>query len=378
MHQGTPHFNTNPRGSGLSASTSNSSVAAGIRTDERTQKSTTKLFNVSQRTCSLLGVQIVATGSYVPDLIVTNEELEQRYDFDPGWVEQRTGILELRHLPQGQGTSDMAVEAAREAIRAAHIDKSEIDLLIVATLSPDYIGLPSTACIVQDRLGLDVPAFDVSAACSGFMYALTTGAQYIATGNSKRALVIGADTNSRYVNPTDQRTAPLFGDGAGAVILAPGDPHQGLTCYQLGADGSGGDFLKIPVAGSRNPSTVEQIQNEEHFLQMDGRSVFKWAVRALTDTIELVLNKTGMTVHDVDHFLLHQANIRIINYAIEQLGIPPEKVHINLHKYGNTSAGTIPLAIDEVFREGRINRGDNLLLSGFGAGLTWGTGLFRW
>ena len=218
----------------------------------------------------------------------------------------------------------------------------------------------------------------MQAACAGFMYALTTAAQYIATGNSKLALVIGADCNSRVVDPTDQRTAPLFGDGAGAVLLAEGDPHQGLMCYQIGADGSGGPLLNCPAGGTRQPITHEHIDNRDHYLKMDGRNVFKWAVRVVTDTIELMLEKTGMSPLDVDLYILHQANIRIINYAMEQLGIPDDKVFVNLQKLGNTSGGTIPIALDEAFQAGRINRGDTILMSGFGAGLTWGTGLLRW
>ncbi|MEX2288555.1 MAG: beta-ketoacyl-ACP synthase III [Planctomycetaceae bacterium] len=335
------------------------------------------MFTLSPRTNSLLGVQIVATGAYAPETIVTNEYLETHYNFEPGWVEQRTGIQERRHLPPDQATSDMCVEAAKRAIRSGRIKSSDIDLVVVGTFTPDYI-CPSTACIVQDQLGLDAPAFDVSAACSGFIYALTTAAQYVATGNSKLALVIGADTNSRIVNPTDQRVAPLFGDAAGAVLVSRGDPHQGLICYQMGADGSGGQLLVIPSSGTREPTSIENIQAGRNYLEMDGRGVFKWAVTALTSTIELVLNKTGLTPHDISLCLFHQANIRIINNAVEQLGIPADRVFVNVHKYGNTSAASIPLAMDEAHREGRIKKGDTILLCGFGAGLAWGTALFRW
>jgi 3-oxoacyl-[acyl-carrier-protein] synthase-3 len=227
-------------------------------------------------------------------------------------------------------------------------------------------------------LGLDAPAIDLQAACAGFMYALVTAAQYVATGNSKLALVIGGDCNSRIVNPEDRRVAPLFGEGAGAVLLAKGDPHQGLTCYQTGSDGSGCSLLDRPAGGTRNPATAEDIQEGRHFLNMDGRSVFKWAVRTVADSIDLMLTKTGMSVHDVDLFLMHQANIRIIDSACDQLGIPRDKVYNNLDRYGNTSGGSIPIVLDEAFNAGRINRGDTILLSGFGAGLAWGTGLFRW
>lgn len=331
----------------------------------------------SRRTQTLLGVQIVSCGSYVPDVVVSNDELASRFGFDAEWIVQRTGIESRRHARPDQATSDLCTEAARKAIRAARVNPQDIDLVVVGTFTPDF-SFPSTACLVQDRLDLDAPAVDVQAACSGFMYALVTAAQYVATGNSKLALVIGGDCNSRVTNPLDQRTAPLFGDGAGAVLLAPGDPHQGLICYQMGADGGGSALLDRPSGGSRRPPSHADLDEGLQYLRMDGRNVFKWAVNLVTDTVDLVLGKTGMSVNDVSLYVLHQANVRIINAAMNQLGIPPEKVFNNLHKYGNTSAGSIPIALDEAFQAGKIHRGDTLLLSGFGAGLTWGTALFRW
>ncbi|MFN0199835.1 MAG: beta-ketoacyl-ACP synthase III [Planctomycetaceae bacterium] len=331
----------------------------------------------SQRTHSLFGVQIISCGSYVPNNVVTNEDLQREYGFDPDWIVQRTGIRERRHAPKDQATSDLCVESARKAIRAARIDPADIDLLVVGTFTPDF-QCPSTACIVQEKLGIDAPAFDVHAACSGFMYALVTAAQYVVTGNSELALVVSGDCNSRIVDPHDQRTAPLFGDGAGAVLLARGEPHQGLLCYQMGADGSGGSLLDRPSGGSRNPIQIADLEAGRHYLHMDGRNVFKWAVRVVADTIELMLAKTGLDVHDVSLYLLHQANFRIIDAAIEQLAIPRDKVILNLDRYGNTSGGSIPLILDEAFQAGKIHRGDILLMSGFGAGLTWGTALFRW
>jgi 3-oxoacyl-[acyl-carrier-protein] synthase III len=381
MHQASPQFYLDTVESPVAASGTASSFAVARTSEQKpratSQKTPGKLFNLSRRTSSLLGVQIGGTGSYVPEAVVTNEDLERQYGFEPGWIEQRSGILTRRHVAPDQATSDLCVEAARRAIRAGRVDPADIDLVVVGTFSPDYT-CPSTACLVQDRLGLDAAALDVQAACAGFMYALVTGAQYVATGNSKVALVIGGDANSRIVDPRDQRTAPLFGDGAGAVLLAQGEPHQGLLCYQTGSDGSGGGLLDRPSGGSRRPATPADVDAGLHYLHMDGRSVFKWAVRALTDTTELLLEKTGLSVHDVSLYLIHQANIRIIAYAIEQLGIPPYKVFNNLEKYGNTSAGSVPLVLDEAFRAGRIDRGDTLLLSGFGAGLSWGTALFRW
>jgi 3-oxoacyl-[acyl-carrier-protein] synthase-3 len=227
-------------------------------------------------------------------------------------------------------------------------------------------------------LKLDAPAMDVQAACSGFVYALVTAAQYVATGNSKMALVIGGDTNTRIVDQSDQRTGPLFGDGAGAVLVTKGSNQQGLLCYQMGADGSGGPLLQIPSGGTAAPSQAEDLDNGDLFLQMDGRAVFKWAVQALTETIKLMLEKTGMSATDVACYLIHQANIRIINHATQHLKIPDERVYNNLRQYGNTSAGSIPIALDEALKASRIHPGDTLLFSGFGAGLTWGTALFRW
>ena len=334
-------------------------------------------FRRSKRVQRLTGFGIRSIGSYVPSRIVTNEELESRYGFEPGWIERRTGIKQRRFAAESESTSDLAVEAARRAMAAANVSASDIDLLIVGTFTPDFT-CPSTACLVQNKLKLDAPAMDLQAACSGFMYALATGAQFIATGNSRRALIIGADVNSRIVQPDDQRIAPLFGDGAGAVILEPGDADQGLVCYQLGADGAGGCLLDRPAGGTTLPLTPELVAAGEHFLKMDGRNVFKWAIEAVTQSIEVVLDSAGVTTEDVSLFVLHQANIRIIDHAMKVLKIPRSKVYNNLDRVGNTSAASIPLALDEACREGRIHRGDLVVMCGFGAGLTWGTSLFRW
>ena len=330
-----------------------------------------------KRTNSLMGVQIVGVGSYVPDNVVTNADLRERYGFDPDWIEQRTGIFSRRHAPPSVATSDICVEAAKRAIDNAGAKTEDIDLLIVGTFTPDHT-CPSTACIVQEKLGLDVPAFDLAAACSGFVYSLATAAQYVATGNSKLALVIGADLCSRVVNPSDKKVAPLFGDGGGAVLVSRGSMNQGLLCYQLGADGGGGPLLQCPAGGTRQPATPQDITNGNQFLNMDGRNVFIWAVRVVEDTIKLVLEKSGLRIEDVSLFLLHQANARILDHAVEKLGIPREKVLMQLDRYGNTSAGSIPLVLDEAARSGRIQTGDTVLMCGFGAGLTWGTALFRW
>jgi 3-oxoacyl-[acyl-carrier-protein] synthase III len=333
--------------------------------------------HVNPPTRSLMGVQILGTGRYVPDRVVTNDDLHALLGFDPDWIVNRTGIHERRFALPHQATSDLCTLAAQRCLKVAGCDPSEVDLLVLGTMTPDMM-FPSTACVVQDRMRLNCPAFDLQAACAGFMYALITAAQFVAAGTSTRALVIGGDCNSRVINPGDQKSYPLFGDGAGAALLAPGGPEQGLIAYQLGSDGSGGDLLNRPACGSRLPPSPEALAEGLHYLTMDGRAVFKWAVRVLADSSLTVLQRARMTVSDVRWFLPHQANIRIIHAASDVLGFPRESVVKNIERYGNTSAGSIPIALDEFVQEGLVRRDDVLLVSGFGAGLTWGTALWRW
>lgn len=335
------------------------------------------LFRSSKRVQKLTGFSIRSIGSYVPSRVVTNEELEIRHGFEPGWIERRTGIKQRRFAAENESTSDLAVEAARRAIAAAQVSPADIDLLIVGTFSPDFT-CPSTACLVQNKLKLDAPAMDLQAACSGFMYAMATGAQFVATGNSRLALIIGADVNSRIVQPDDQQVAPLFGDGAGAVLLQAASQSQGFVRYQLGADGAGGGMLDRPAGGVTLPLTPELVSAGRHYLKMDGRNVFKWAIEAVTQSIKMVLDDAGVSADDVSLFVLHQANSRIIDHAMKVLEIPQHKVFNNLDRFGNTSAASIPIALDEAYREGRMANGDLVVMCGFGAGLTWGTGLFRW
>lgn len=324
----------------------------------------------------LTGVRVAGTGSFLPDNVVTNEDLAA-LGYDADWIMQRSGIRERRHAPPDMATSEMAIAAAERCIQAAGVTRSEIDLLLLATFTPDYL-IPATACIVQERLGLNCGAMDVSAACAGFLYALITGMQFVATGCSGAALVIGADTNSRVMNPADKKTYPLFGDGAGAVLLRAGEPDQGLTAYTLGADGAGEQLLIRPAGGARTPATAERIAAGEHFVHMQGRPVFKWAVRLVADSVRQVLAAAGLALGDVDLWLPHQANARIIDSAIDTLGIDPGRVVMHINRYGNTSAGSVPIALDESVAAGRVERGKYLLLCGFGAGLAWGTALMRW
>jgi 3-oxoacyl-[acyl-carrier-protein] synthase-3 len=324
-----------------------------------------------------MGIRVIGTGSYVPDSVISNEHLTQRLGYDSEWIVKRTGILERRHALPHQATSDLCVEAGQRCLENAAVDPSKVDLLVLATFTPD-MSFPSTACLVQHRLKLCCPAVEVQAACAGFMYALVTAAAYVASGASEMALVIGGDCNSRIVNPDDMKTFALFGDGAGAVLLTNGSPQQGLVSYSLGADGAGGDLLSRPACGSRLPPTPELVNQGMHFMHMDGRAVFRWAVAILCDTIKDVLDDSGVAAEDVALYIPHQANIRIINAAIDVLKIPRQRVFKNLDRYGNTSAGSIPLALDEAVAEGRVQRGDRIVMSGFGAGLAWGTALMQW
>jgi 3-oxoacyl-[acyl-carrier-protein] synthase III len=333
--------------------------------------------HVAPRICALTGVQILGTGGYVPDNVISNLDLRERYGFDPEWIVNRTGIHERRFALPHQATSDLCAQAAIRCVQAADCDPSDVDLLVLATFTPDMC-FPATANLVQDRLKLNCPAFDIQAACAGFVFALVTAAQFVAAGTSKRALAIGGDCNSRVINPGDQKSFPLFGDGAGAVLLGPGSPEQGMVAYQLGSDGSGGDLLSRPACGSRIPPTAEVLAQGLHYLTMDGRAVFKWAVRILTDSTLAVLDQAKCSIPDVRWFIPHQSNVRIIHATSDVLGFHRDAVFKNLERYGNTSAGSIPIALDELVVDGQIQGGDLLLISGYGAGLNWGTVLWRW
>lgn len=325
---------------------------------------------------TLLGVRIVATGSYAPENVVTNEDLAP-LGMDPEWVLQRTGIRERRHAPPEMATSDLCVEAAQRCLERARVAAEEIDLLVVGTFTPDR-PVCSTAATVQDRLGIPSGAIEISAACAGFVYALATAAQFMATGAARRALVIGADCNSRIIDTSVPKIYPLFGDGAGAVLVEPGSAEQGLLAYTLGADGSGAEMLYKEMGGSRLPASHEAIDNGLHLLVMDGKGVFKWATRVLVESIRDVLAHAQLKLDDIDLFVLHQANMRIIDAAADTLGIDRDKLVVNLDRYGNTSGGSVPLALDEAVRQGRMSAGDKILMSGYGAGLSWGTAIFCW
>jgi 3-oxoacyl-[acyl-carrier-protein] synthase-3 len=315
-------------------------------------------------------------GSSVAANTVRNEDLAA-LGYDADWIVQRTGILERRHAGADVATSDLAIAAAQRCIEQAGVNRDEIDLVLLGTYTPDML-MPATASIIQHRLGLRAPAMDLQAACASFIFAMLCGMQFVVTGCSRLALVIGADCNSRVVDPADRRTFPLFGDAAGAVLLAPGTDNQGLLSYAVGSDGSGAHLLCRPMGGSRLPFSQAAENDGRHFLKMEGRPVFKWAIRMLRETISDTLQAAQMSLDEVDLVIFHQANMRIINSAVEDLGIDPKKVFNNLDRYGNTSSASIPLALDEAFQQGRIHAGSHILFSGFGGGLAWGTVLMRW
>ena len=327
-----------------------------------------------------VGFRVAGTGSSVPDQVVTNADLG-RLGCDPDWIVARSGIHERRHAPPGMATSDLAAAAGRAAIHQAGIPAANIDLLVLGTFTPDMC-IPSTACIVQESLGLDSPALDVTAACAGFAYSLVVASQFVVAGTSRLPLVVGADTNSRVVDPEDIKTWPLFGDGAGAVLLeateqAPLGREQGLLSFALGSDGRGAGLLACPMSGSRQPVTAEGFARRQQFMKMDGRAVFKWAIRLAEENIMAVVARAGLSLDQIDLFVLHQANARILEGIRTALGVPAEKMFMNLDRFGNTSSGSIPLALDEAWRLGRIGSESTVVICGFGGGLAWGTAVWR-
>ncbi len=324
-----------------------------------------------------VAVSITGLGARVPERVMTNDELSTMMETSDEWIVERTGIRERRIAEPGEALSDLALPAAREALEAAGLEGADLDLVIVATVTPD-MAFPATGAIIADQLGAkDAAAYDLSAGCTGFMYAVAQAYGMLAAGLGQRALVVGGDVLSRILDWSDRGTAVLFGDGAGAVVLEQ-VPEGGFLGFELGADGSGGPQLYLPAGGSRSPATAETVADRLHFVQMNGREVFKFATRVLVTSAEAVLAECGRTIDDVDVYVPHQANVRIIEYATQKLGIPKEKVVIDVDRYGNTSSGSIPLALADARREGRLQPGKLVLMTGMGAGLTWGSGLIEW
>jgi 3-oxoacyl-[acyl-carrier-protein] synthase-3 len=323
--------------------------------------------------------RIASLATYVPPRLLTNADLERMVETTDDWILQRTGIRERHIVDAGVGTSDLAAEASREAIRRAGLTPADIDFIVVGTTTPDTI-FPSAACLVQAKIGATRAwGFDLGAACSGFTYALTTAAHMVGAGASQHALVIGADVMSSIIDYTDRTTCVLFGDGAGAVVVeATDDEGIGIIDFENYVDGSGGDALCMPAGGSLRPATHETVDQRMHYVKQDGAAVFKFAVRNTEEAAMRILARNGVKPCEIDLFVSHQANRRIIQSATEKLGIPPEKVVINIEQFGNTTAGTIPLALNDAVEQKRLKRGDLLLLASVGAGFTVGTVLMRW
>ena len=328
---------------------------------------------------SKIRAQITATGMFVPERRVTNEDLETLVNTSDEWIQERTGIVERRMVSDGQANSDLSAKAIENAFEGKDFAPEEIDLIIVATVTPDMM-FPSTACLVQEKIGAkNAWGFDLSGACSGFLYALSTGAQFIQTGAHKKVLVVGTDVMSSILDFEDRKTCVLFGDGAGAVLLEPAQNNEeGIIDSLLHSDGSGGKFLYMPSGGSLHPTSHKTVDEKMHYVHQDGRNVFKFAVKLMTQVSHDILEKNGYTSEDISLFIPHQANLRIIQSAVKRLNLRPEQVAINIDRYANTTAATIPMALHEAYKQDRIEKGDLLLLASFGAGFTWGSVLLRW
>jgi len=326
----------------------------------------------------LRSVGIIGTGSFAPPKVLTNSDLEKMVDTSDEWIRTRTGIQERRIAEAEVASSELAAESARRALDSAGLGATSIGLIIVATVTPD-MSFPCTASLLQEMLGATgAVAFDLVVGCTGFVYGLAAAREMIATGAYERALVVGAETLSRITDWQDRRTCVLFGDAAGSAIVAPVEEGRGILAYSLGNDGTNADALKLPAGGSRLPASAETVANRQHYLTMNGQEVFKFAVRAMAESSEEVVRRAGLTMSDIAVVIPHQANLRIIEAAAKRMQLPIERFERNIDRYGNTSAATIPLALDEAVRAGRIKSGDYILLSVFGAGLAWGSMVLRW
>lgn len=322
-------------------------------------------------------ISITGLGCYVPERVLTNDELSPLVDTSDEWIVERTGIRERRIAAPEQALSDLCLPAARDALEQAGVRAADVDLLIVATVTPDMF-FPSTGAILAEELGAkDAAAYDLSAGCTGFMYALAQAHGMVSAGLSSAALVIGGDVLSKIMNWHDRSTCVLFGDGAGAVVIEP-VKDEGFFGFELGADGGGGVHLYMPAGGSRLPATADTVAAGEHFVFMNGREVFKFATRVLVSSAEKLLDECDVSMDDVDVYVPHQANVRIIEHAAKKLGVSEDRVVVNVDRFGNTSSGSIPLALADAVADGRLEEGKLLLMTGMGAGLTWGSALMRW
>ena len=322
--------------------------------------------------------KIVSTGSYLPEKVLTNFDLERMVETSDQWITERTGIKERRIANENQAASDLAHEASKIALDRASLKAEDIDLIITATVTGD-MPFPSTACILQDKLGAKkAAAFDINAACSGFLYGLYVADSFIRSGMHKKILVVGTEVLSKITDWEDRTTCILFGDGAGAVIVEPTIEDRGILSMSVNSDGSMWDLLHLPAGGSKIPASRESVDNKLHFIKMRGNETFKFAVRALEDLVIRILEENKLDPSQISLLIPHQANLRIIQATADRLGIPMEKVLINIDKYGNTSAASIPIALDEALTTGRVKEGDYILLEAFGGGLTWASALLKW
>jgi 3-oxoacyl-[acyl-carrier-protein] synthase-3 len=322
--------------------------------------------------------KITALGTYVPPRVLSNADLEKMVDTTNEWIMERVGIRERHIVDKGVAASDLAVAAVKNLLQSHPFDLQEVEMIVVGTVTPDMM-YPSTACLVQHKLGIrNTWGFDVSAGCSGFVYALNAGVSFIETGRYKKVLVIGSDVNSSMTDYTDRAVCIIFGDGAGAVLLEPSEGDEGVIDHVAQVEGMGGEFLYMPGGGSLNPATHETVDKKMHYIHQDGKNVFKYAVKKMSEMTERILEKNGLTGKDIDCFIAHQANRRIITATADRLGMPMEKVIINIDRFGNTTAGTIPIAMHTAMEEGKLKKGDTLLIAAVGAGFTSGATLLRW
>ncbi|MCR4442346.1 MAG: beta-ketoacyl-ACP synthase III [Peptococcaceae bacterium] len=321
---------------------------------------------------------ITGIGTYLPSQKITNADLEKMVDTSDEWIRTRTGISERRKADPAEAASDLGTKAALKALEDAGVTPEEIEMIIVSTANPDML-FPATACLIQDNLGAkNSGAFDLFAACTGFIYALAVANQFVASGMYNTVLVVATEILTRLVNWEDRNTCVLFGDGAGAAVVRPVGEGEGFLSFDLHAEGAGGDLLKVPAGGSRMPASLDTVANKMHYIHMAGNEVFKFAVRIMGETALKALEKAGLSKEDVDFLIPHQANTRIIDSAVKRLGLSPDKVYINLDKYGNMSSASIPVALEEALEKGLIKKGDCLVLVGFGAGLTYGACVLKW
>lgn len=326
----------------------------------------------------ILKTKIAGTGSYLPERVLTNADLEKMVDTSDEWISTRTGIKERRIVNEDQAASDLAYEASKKAIQAAQVKPEELDMIIVATITPDMV-FPATACVLQEMLGVKgIAAFDLEAACSGFLYGITIGSQFIATGMYNNILVVAAEVLSKIIDWKDRSTCILFADGAGAVILKPSSDNSRIISSYLGADGTGADLVGVPAGGSRLPASQETVRDGQHYMKMRGNGLFKKAVKVMVQAIDISLEKSGLTYDEIDFFIPHQANIRIINAVAKRIGMDKDKVYVNLDQCGNMSAASVAVALDQAVRAGKIKKGDKVLLTCFGGGLTWASLVIEW